>query len=44
MSEDMDKLIEVYKTNFPTEETDEQIVEHIKKDRDLLEMLQSMLE
>ncbi len=44
MSEDMEKLIEAYKANFPTEETNEQIVEHIKKDQDLLEMLQSMIE
>ncbi len=40
----MEKLIEIYKANFPTEETDEQIVEHINNDTDLLEMLQSMIE
>jgi hypothetical protein len=44
MSEDIEKLIEIYKANFPTEETNEQIVEHIQNDQDLLEMLQSMTE
>ena len=44
MSEDIEKLIKTYKANFPTEETDEQIVEHIKNDTDLQEMLQSMME
>jgi hypothetical protein len=44
MSENMEKLIEAYKNNFPTEDTNEQIIEHIKNDQDLLEMLQSMIE